>query len=234
MKALTLVCLLALAVFFPATSFAGSTVQTNCPNVFVSSAVLPPAMKRVLVLPIACEGSGAELSGGCQILDPVLRQELIKTEKFEVVAASPETLRSCTGRLGWTGSEILPQDFFENLRSVYGCDGVMFCELTAFQSSAPLAIGWRLKLVDAATGKILWAADELFDANNSVVAKGAIQYEKKTQPHNTFTYKVYSFFAWCVDTDTRSALDDQWNILHSPAYFGQYAAKEVFQTLPQR
>jgi hypothetical protein len=125
-------------------------------------------------------------------------------------------------------------NFFDNLKRVYGCDAVLFCELTTFRSDAPLAIGWRLKLVDAKAGNILWAADEIFDAGNKSVAKEAEQFEKGQQPHHNFFYGAYSFLAWCVDTPTRSALDDQWNILHSPRYFGEYSAEKLVKTLPTR
>jgi len=37
-----------------------------------------------------------------------------------------------------------------------------------------------------------------------------------------------------VNTPTRSALDDQWNILHEPRYFGEYSAEKLLATLPQR
>jgi hypothetical protein len=203
-------------------------------NVFVSSPTLALDLKRVVVLPLACGQSAGDISGGCQTLDPVLRAALVRTGKFEVIAADPETLRSCTGQLGWTGEEALPANFFDSLKRVYGCDAVLFCELTAFRPNAPLAIGWRLKLADAKTGKILWAADEIFDAGNISVAKEAEQFEKAQQPHHNFFYNAYSFLAWCVDTPTRSALDDQWNILHSPRYFGEYSAEKLVKTLPAR
>jgi hypothetical protein len=215
-------------------SLADNTANVPSANVFVASPVLPASLRRVLILPMACERPDSDLSGGCQTLDPVLQAELIKTGKFEIVVADPETLRSCTGRLSWNGEEVLPPGFFDSLRSVYGCDAVLFSDLTEFRSMAPLAIGWRLKLADAGTGKILWAADDIFDASNANVAKGAQQFEKSQQPHHNFTYNVYSFFAWCVHTPTRTALDDQWNILHSPRLFGDYCAGTLLATLPQR
>jgi hypothetical protein len=203
-------------------------------NVFVSSPTLPADLRRVLVLPLDSVAASSDLSSGCQTLDPVLRAALVKTGKFEVVAADPETLRTCTGKLGWTGEEVLPLKFFSSLRNVYGCDAVLFCELTTFRPNAPLAIGWRLKLTDAKTGSILWAADEIFDANNLGTAKSAEQFERAQQPHHGVIFGAYSFFAWCINTPTRSALDDQWNILHSPRYFGDFSAEKLLKTLPAR
>jgi hypothetical protein len=129
---------------------------------------------------------------------------------------------------------MLPLNFFDSLKQYYGCDAVLFCHLTTFRSSPPLAIGWRFKLADVKTGAILWAADEVFDANNPDVAKAAQQYEKQRQPHQSVAFHIYSFFAWCINTPTRTALDDQWNIFHSPRYFGQFSADQLLNTLPER
>jgi hypothetical protein len=203
-------------------------------NTFVSSSELPVDLRRVVILPLASDTFNSPLSDGCQMLGPVLQAELIKTGKFEVVSADPETLRNCTGRLSWTGEEALPPNFFDSLKQFYGCDAVLFCELTTFRASPPLAIGWRLKLADVKSGKIIWAADEIYDANDSNVRKAAQLYEKREQPHQSLVFHIYSFLAWCINTPTRTALDDQWNILHSPRYFGQFSADQVLKTLPQR
>lgn len=223
------------------TALAGGSAHTNVPkdpgsavNIFISSFQLPEDVKRVVMLPPANDVFNGPLSDACQMLDPVLQAELIKAGRFEVVAAEPETLRNCTGRLSWTGEEALPTNFFDSLKQFYGCDAVLFCHLTVFRSSPPLAIGWRLKLVDIKTGKIIWAADQIYDANNPDVAKAAKQYEKARQPHQSTTFHIYSFLAWCINTPTRSVLDDQWNILHSPRYFGEFSAQQLLKTLPQR
>jgi len=234
MKAFNSLLLLGFLVAVFSWTALGDESGTPVANVFLSSPELPPTLKRVLVLPLACDGSGANLADGCQMLDPVLRALLIKTGKFEVVAADTETLRRCTGKMSWMGTEVLPADFFSGLKNIYGCDAVLFCQLTVFRPSPPLAVGWRLKLVDSATGKIIWAADGIFDASNLSVAKEAQTFQRREQPHHNLIYDVYSFLAWCVHTPTRSALDDQWNILHSPSYFAEYSAQNLLETLPQR
>ena len=212
----------------------GDDSSALTPNVFVSSRQLPTTLKRVVVLPMASETSDANMTESCKMLEPVLHGELIKTGKFEVVTADPEALRSCTGRSSWTGTEIMPSDFFGNLKQIYGCDAVLFCELTEFRPTPPLAVGWRLKLVDAGTGQIIWATDEIFDAANLDVAKDAERFQRSEQPHHNIIFYTYTFLAWCVHTPTRSALDDQWNILHSPRYFGEYSAEKLLTTLPAR
>ena len=234
MKLILTLCLAGAVFFLNGWAARADDNNSSTANVFASSPVLPATIKRVLVLPLANDESSPELVGGCQTLDSVLRAELIKTVKFEVVPASPEILRNCTGRSSWTGEELLPPNFLTSLTNVYGCDAVLFSQLTEFRSSEPLEIGWRLKLVDASNGKILWAADEIFDAANQDEAKAAQKYEKSRQPHQGVIYDTWAFLGWCIHTPTRSALDDQWNILHSPRYFGEYSVQKLLKTLPQR
>ena len=203
-------------------------------NVFVSSPVLPKDLKRVVMLPLACEKSRVDLSGGCEMLDPILQAELVKTKKFEVVPAGPEMLRSLTGQLSWTGAEVLPADFFDSLQRAYGCDAVLFCELTTFRAYAPLAVGWSMKLVDVRSQKIIWAADEIFDAGEPAVAKDAEQFQKQQQNIHGQTRSALKTLLKYADREPQSALDDQWAILNSPRYFGQFSAVKLMKTLPER
>jgi hypothetical protein len=203
-------------------------------NIFLAAPVLPATLKRILVLPLAHEDSQAALAGGCETLYPVLQAELIKTKKFEVVTADPKTLQNATGRLNWTGTEVLPTNFFSSLQRVYGCDAVLFCQLTAFRAYAPLTIGWRLKLVEVPTQKIIWAADVVFDASDPVVSKGAQEFQRQQQgtqdkPKNFFKRAV----AW-LNREPSPAADEPWTVLNSPRYFGQFSAVKLLQTLPER
>jgi hypothetical protein len=202
-------------------------------NVFISSPRLPAEIKRVVMLPLACDESRADLADDCEKLGPVCQAELIKTKLFEVVSADAETLRISTGKLSWTGAEALPGNFFESLNRVYGCDAVLFCQLTALHAYAPLAIGWRMKLVDSHTKKIIWAADELFDAGNPETAKKAQEYQSHAQHTDV---KSKSFFKLLFTYANRETppVGDQWDILNSPHFFGQYAAAALLATLPHR
>lgn len=203
-------------------------------NVFAASPALPKELKRVLVLPLTCDESRADLLGGCEALDPVLQAELVKTKKFEVVPTSPETMRALTGRFKWTGAEVLQSDFFDSLEKDFGCDAVLFCQLTEFHAYAPLAVGWRMKLVDAHTQKIIWAADQVFDASEPAVVKGAEQFQKTAQnSHGSIKLLLKTLFNY-ADRQPPSALDDQWAVLNSPRYFGQYSAAQLLLTLPKR
>ena len=185
-------------------------------NVFLYAPGLSPDVKRVVVLPLACEGQRPELGDGCEALEPILKAELIKSRKFEIVSASPDALQNSTGRRAWTGSEELPSEFFNSLREVYACDAVLFCQLTVFRPYPPLAVGWRMKLVDARTRQTLWAADELLDAGRRDVINGAQDYQRGGGLH--------------LFRDER----DEWMAGHSVRLFGEYAAAQMIQTLPKR
>jgi len=107
----------------------------------------------------------------------------------------------------------LPGEFFESLQRTYGCDAVLFCQLTVFQAYAPLAVGWRFKMVDVRTRQILWVADEVFDAGQRSVLNGARRYDL---------------------SNFKSRESDGWGIRNSPRQFGQYAAARLLATLPDR
>jgi len=187
-------------------------------NVFRASPILPPDVRRVAVLPLTCEAQSGGLPEGCETLQPVLLSELTKTKKFEVVSVNPEDLRTLTGRLAWTGSEALPPNFLEGLQREYGCDAVLFCELSEFRAYAPLAVGWRLKLVDVRTHQILWAADEVFDATQ--------------QPRLGEVNRWQAFMRQILPTTTGT--EDAWLQANSPRRFGKMALTKLLATLPDR
>ena len=182
-------------------------------NTFAYPATLSLNLQRVAVLPLTCEEPRAALPDGCDALNPVVLSELAKLNTFEVVAVNRENLRRRTGRSGWTGAEVLPAEFFDSLHRTYGCDAVLFCQLTVFQAYAPLAVGWRFKLVDIRTRQILWAADEVFDAGQQTVLNAARHYQL---------------------ANFKSQETDGWSVRNSPRQFGQYAAARLLATLPER
>lgn len=182
-------------------------------NTFVLSATLPPTIKRVVVLPLVSDDQYENLTAGREALEPVLLAELAKTRRFEITHPSADCLRVCTGRSTWSGEEPLPASFFASLRETLGCDAVLFCRLTVFRGYAPLAIGWRMRLVDARTRDTLWAADEVFDAGQPAVRAGARRYQ-------------------IAELRTPAGCPEEWIIRNSPRQFGQYAAARLLATLP--
>ncbi len=196
-----------------------TTAHPPCPpdNVYRAAPWLADDIKRVAVLPLACAAPRADLEAGCDALTAVLTETLIQSKRFEVVEVPPGEIRRLTGRTEWTGEEVLPSDFFDLLRSEYGCDAVLFDELTAFRAYPPLAVGWRLKLVDVRRREILWAGDEVFDARQPAVAAAA----RRFQPHSL----------WMTAADRETA---DWLAAHSPSQFGAYSLATLLDTLPVR
>jgi hypothetical protein len=184
-------------------------------NVFQAAPNLPAGLRRVAVLPIAWEGAQSDLSEGCEMFTPILSAELVNSRKFEVISVMPEDLRRRTGRLSWTGAEILPADFLDSMQRVYGCDAVLFCQLSTFRAYAPLAVGWRMKLVDVRTGQILWAVDNVFDAEDGVTLNEARR-ENSGGP-------------WFLRDQS-----GDWKLANSPRQFGRFALCQTLSTLPKR
>jgi hypothetical protein len=184
-------------------------------NVFAYPPKLSLDLRRVAVLPLAAEAAGGDLPDGCAALTPVLQEQLIKAGKFEVVAVDPATLRRRTGQVNWTGAEVLPPDFLAFLKREYGCDGVLFAELTTYRAYAPLAVGWRLKLVDVRSGQVLWAVDEVFDAKIPAVSLAA---QRFTSPGFSLPF----------------LRQENWVAVNSPRQFGGYTAATLLDTLPDR
>jgi len=184
-------------------------------NVFVYPPKLSLDFRRVAVLPIAPAADARDLPEGCEALAPVLMEQLVKTKKFEAVAVDASHLSQRTGRAAWTGNEVLPADFLGYLRREYDCDGVLFVELTTYRAYAPLAVGWRFKLVDARTGQVIWSADELFDAARPEIQRAASHFEAEKPVLSLGGTK-------------------DWAILTSPRTFGRYSAATLLDTLPER
>lgn len=183
-------------------------------NVYRRDERLPLTFRRIAVLPLTWDESHAEASAGAMALEGGLRTELLKTAKFELLWISPDALGRWTGKKDWKADEELPSDLFRKLREEVGCDGVLFCRLSRFRPYPPLAVGWNLRLIDAADAQPVWAVDELFDSGEPAVSNSARRYEQQHQKGGPST--------------------DAPLILTSPSRFGQYAASAVLGTLPAR
>jgi len=194
---------------------AGLLHSDRAENVFAYPPKLSLDLRRVALLPLAAEAAGGDLPDGCAALAPVLQEQLIKTQKFEVVAVDPAILRRGSGQVNWTGTEVLPPDLLAFLKREYGCDGVLFAELTAYRAYAPLAVGWRLKLVDVRSGQIVWAADEVFDAKRPAVSLAA---QRFASPGFNLPF----------------LRQENWVAVNSPRQFGGYTAATLLDTLPDR
>jgi len=184
-------------------------------NVYVRLPVLPPAIRRVAVLPLPRSAEDVDQAAGADALGPLWVAELVKRKLFEVVPLSPEQLRTLTGRDSWSAEEELPLDLFQRLRQATGCDAVLFASLTAYRPYPPLRAGWRARLVDSSQHLTWWSIDELFDAGSEAVAVAAEGYAR-------------------AQLTLPNPLLSDTGVLDSPRRFGQYTTWAVASTLPHR
>jgi len=191
----------------------GSSYQPS--NIYRQSATIPNHVRRVAVLPVTVESQNFESSQVCDELQAIVFEALNRHNRFELVSVSPNDLKLWTGNRRWSADEKLPSDFFDKLRTRLGCDAVLFSKLTAYRPYAPLTIGWNLKLADAESPSIWWAADEVFDAGDKQVANAARRFYKET-------------------FNGPAPLSESKTVLWSPQRFSQYTLSALFDTLPAR
>jgi hypothetical protein len=199
----------------PTTVAVGLSHTYRPDNVFQATNQLPSDLKRVAVLPIACDGQRTDLASGREALSPTLLAELTKAKRFEVVSVSRDELQHLSGQPELTADETLPANFLNTLQKKYGCDAVLFPELTDYHAYPPLAIGWRLTLVDVDQKKVIWESDEHFDAGEPSVIAAAEHYQQGQQRQ--------------LGDDTVS-----WLAVYSPRWFGEYSLASLVDTLPNR
>jgi hypothetical protein len=197
-------------------------------NIYRQAEFLPAELRRVAILPLTTPDSKALLASGVDNLETTVYAELEKTGRFEVIPVSREQLREWTGQASWKADEALPRNLLQRLREGTGCDGVLFCELIRYQPYEPMAIGWKFELIDGGVAvkdahapskdpanRILWSADEVFDAGDVEVTTAARVYYSQHLRNET-------------------PVSDSSTVLGSPSRFGQYTLNALFATIPRR
>jgi len=184
-------------------------------NIYRGVEKLPKDLKRVAVLPLYSDTKDFATEQIRPELQKALWSELSKASRFELVAVPSQQLADWTGRRNWGSHEELPEGFLERIRARTGCDGILFCQLTGLRAYPPLAIGWRIRLVDTEGARVWWAADEWFDAGDAAVANAARRHHLEHAPKP-------------------KALADSQQILYSPLRFGTYTASVLAATCPPR
>lgn len=182
-------------------------------NVTVNTPRLPATMRRVTVLPV--HGLREMTEDSITRVNESVVNQLNQTGRFEVVTLTPDNLRSLTGQATLGSTEALPADLLEKVKKTSGSDAVLFTDVTSYSPYPPLSIGLRMKLVDLATGSIVWAADNIFSASDPIVANSA------------------RHFALKLGSD-RGPADMSHTILQNPSRFSAYAASATFESLPPR
>ncbi len=189
-------------------------------NVHRLPAGVPEKIRRVAVLPLVSDARGAQAEAGVETMQTVLVTELVRSGAFEIVAVSADELNHLTGRSQWTAEQKLPPALLQRLREQHGCDAVLFSRLTQYRAYPPLAVGWSFKLVECPAkpvepARILWAADEVFDAGNATVVNSARRY-------------------YLSELKVTGPLADSLAMLHTPRRFAQYTLHALALTIPPR
>ncbi|MEN9572809.1 MAG: hypothetical protein RL514_664 [Verrucomicrobiota bacterium] len=189
-------------------------------NVTRVPAGVPEQVRRVAVLPLVASARGAQAEAGAETMQAVLVAELVRAGHFEIVTVSAEDLTHATGRPQWTAEEKLPPALLQRLRERLGCDAVLFSRLTQYRAYPPLAVGWSFKLVECPakpgeSPRILWAADEVFDAGNPAVVNSARRY-------------------YLNQSKVSGPLAESRTMLQTPRRFAQYTLHALALTVPPR
>lgn len=176
--------------------------------------ILPPSIRRVLLLPVAA-GVIAEPESA-ELIDGLLRTALQQQARFEIIILSRAECRRRFGAVEFNSASALPQGMLERLRDAYACDAVMFVDLTAYHPYQPQVIGFRAKLATMDEVRLLWTFDEIFSADNPRVVNSLRRYYYRDDPQ------------------VQPPVDLSPSTLLSPSRFAAYAADAMFRTLPLR
>lgn len=167
-------------------------------------------IRRVVVLPV-WSGNVAP-SESAAALDETILTALQGENRFEAV---PLTRAECLRRFraeALSSSSALPHDFLATLKREFAADAVLFIDLTVYQPYSPLGLGFRSKLATIDGTRLVWTFDNLFLAEDPLVANAA---------RHHFLHR-----------DRTVPADQSQAVLQSPSRFASYAASAMFATLP--
>ncbi len=131
-------------------------------------------VRRVMVLPFHTETGVHPAS---DTLRRAFLNEFIKLQRFEVVplplrAAEHQEINDSLrrGRLSTNALVALGER--------YELDGVMIGAVTSYRAYPPQNVGLRLQLVSLHSGKTVWAADGMYDANDARIVEDLQHYSE--------------------------------------------------------
>jgi len=184
-------------------------------NLYRRADRLPTTLQRVAILPLTAEEQNLAAQTDRPTLETILQAELRKQAACEWVLVSPAQLLAWSGRAAWRQEDPLPTDLLVKIRDHTGSQGLLFAHLSVYRPYPPLAVGWRLSLIDCEERMTHWSVDEVFDGGSANVIKAAQAYfrSEMNQPSS--------------DLDSTA-------VLTSPRRFAQYSAATILTTLPGR
>jgi hypothetical protein len=177
----------------------------------VGDKVLPPGIRRVVLLPIS--GGSIATAESTAMLDLVAATALQEQNRFEVVPMTREDCALHFHQGDISSVSALPQNLMAVIRRDYNADAVMLVDVTVYNGYQPLAIGLRAKLATSDDAHLIWSFDNVFSADNASVAASATRYLQQRE-------------AAGLPADLAQVS------LESPSRFATYAAAAMFSTLP--
>ena len=175
---------------------------------------LPAGLRRVLVLPVY--GGQVVTAETSQVLDGILINALQQKARFEVVSVSREEMQRRFSQPEFSSAALLPHRFLDELGQAYGAEAVLFVDVTLYAPYAPLAVGFRTKLVSVTDVRLIWTFDDAFSASDPTVVNSVQRAGRKE------------------GSAARVPADMTVGTFQSPRRFAAYAADTMFDTLPPR
>jgi len=177
-------------------------------NVFQDD-VLPAHLRRVAFLPIY---KGRFDHVNMDAIEENFAAELTKRNLFEVVVVKEDTMKDLFQQGRFSSVENLPTKIISRLHSVYAIDGIVLVDVNHYNAYQPVGLGVAAKIFDGRTGRLVWAADHIFDSSNPAVSNAARKY-----------YKTESLIQY--------PLHETQTVLHSPTRFSKYVANSIFASI---
>jgi len=133
-------------------------------QVFIQSTRFPADVQTVAVMPVTVPAvsNSLVLEHGQRGLTRVLPAALQKVGAFRPVFLTPDQVEIWTGRSQWRSSEPLPEDLLQTFQKAGQVQGLLFCEMTAYDPFQDYQLGLRCHLVDVRDGSTIWQMDHLF------------------------------------------------------------------------
>lgn len=169
------------------------------------------AVRRVVLMPVW--GGSAAPEESAASLDPIFRQALQDQNRFEIVTLTRDECRRRFGVSALSSASSLPPEFMTTIKRVFAADAVMFIDITVYHAYHPIALGIRGRLAVVNNLRLIWTFDNLFSADDPLVAASARHYFLNSEHAG-------------VPGDLTPS------VLQSPSQFATYAASATFTTLP--